>query len=69
VSRRVNLVLDDTAAAVLDRLCRERELTGTQLMRQALGVFQIVHEARRDGLYVGTTKTREDLDTCITVPW
>ena len=62
---RVNLTLPDTVGNVMERLCTEWQLTRPQLVRQALGVLQVVHDAGKSGRYVGTSLRREALDTVI----
>jgi hypothetical protein len=65
---RVSLNLPAAHRAVLDRLCEERSLTKTDLLRQALGFMQALHDAQRDGLYVGTSRDRSCLDTVFITP-
>jgi Ribbon-helix-helix protein, copG family len=68
MSVRINLDLPKASGATLDRLCEERSLSRAALLRQALGVMQVFHDATREGRYVGTTKDREALDTVIVAP-
>ena len=67
-STRVNLHLPPEIAAIMDRLAEERGLTRTSLVRQALGVMQVCHDAGKDGLLVGTCRNREHLETVIASP-
>jgi hypothetical protein len=62
---RINLHLPETAAQTVRRLCEERKVSRATLIRQALGVLQVVHDATREGYYVGTTLDREQLATVI----
>jgi len=65
---RTNVNLPSPAAEVLDMLCRETRLTRPQVVRQALGVLQAMHERQKQGEYVGSTRNREMLDTVIVTP-
>ena len=65
---RINLHLPATAEAMIDRLCSERKVARTTLVRQALGVLQVVHEAQARGKYVGTTRDIEQLEMVIATP-
>ena len=65
---RVNLHLSPASAGVMDRLATERGLTRAALIRQALGVMQAMHDATREGLLVGATPHRENLQTVFVSP-
>lgn len=65
---RINLSLPAVASDLIDRLCAERHVTRPTLIRQALGILQVVHDAALEGHYVGTTRDRESLETVIVVP-
>ena len=65
---RVNLDLPPTAAATLARIAQERGVKRTVLLRQALGAFQVMHDASREGLLVGTSRNRQHLETVIVAP-
>jgi hypothetical protein len=65
---RINLHLPLAAEAVIKRLCEERGVARTTLVRQALGMLQVAHDAAAQGHYVGTTRVREHLDQVIVAP-
>jgi Ribbon-helix-helix protein, copG family len=65
---RVNLHLPADAAVTMDRLALERGLTRTAVMRQALGVLQVLHDGTKSGNYAGLTPHRENLETLIIAP-
>jgi hypothetical protein len=62
---RINLHLPASAGATIDRLCRERNLSRTALVRQALGVFEVVHDATKRGHFVGIVDDYEKLHTVL----
>jgi hypothetical protein len=37
-------------------------------MRQAIGMLQVLHDASREGLLVGTCRNREALETILVAP-
>lgn len=65
---RVNLSLSGDCGDVLDRLCAEKDLTRPQVVRQALGIMQVIHDEAKTGRYVGTSRDREVFDTVIVTP-
>lgn len=67
-STRVNLHLPPEIAAVMDRLADERGLTRTALVRQALGVMQVCHDAAKAGKHVGVSRSRDNLEIIIVAP-
>lgn len=62
---RINLHLPASAGVLVERLCRECNLSRTAMIRQALGVFEVVHEARKRGHYVGIADDFEKLHTIL----
>lgn len=62
---RINLHLPASAKPMVDRLCRERNLSRTAMIRQALGVFEVVHDATRRGHFVGVVDDYEKLHTVL----
>ena len=65
---RINLHLPAAAGVVIERLCRERRVARTTLVRQALGILEAVHDAAGRGRYVGTTSDPGQLETVIIGP-
>jgi hypothetical protein len=65
---RVHLDLEPVAAAVLDELANEQHIRRTTVIRQALGVYQAMRKATREGKLVGTTDKRENLDVVLVAP-
>lgn len=65
---RITLRLPLSADPVLTRMCKERGMTRTALMRQAFGIYQTLHDGCKDGTYVGFTKDREALETVLLLP-
>lgn len=45
----VPVVLDDRHLGVLDELAKEQEMTRSALMRQALRLYQMVHDRAKKG--------------------
>jgi predicted transcriptional regulator len=68
MSHRMNLRFPPEVIETMDRLARERGLSRPAIMRQALGVLQVAHDAAKEGHYVGLTRTRENLETLLVAP-
>ena len=62
---RVNMSLSGNCGEVLDRLCAEKDLTRPQIVRQALGIMQMVHDAQKRGHFVGITDDYTKLHTVL----
>lgn len=65
---RVNVYLAAPVAARLKEMAAEEGMSYAAIVRQALGVLQVMRAANRTGLYVGTTRDREALETLIVAP-
>lgn len=65
---RVNVYLAPPVAARLKEMAETERQSYSSIMRQALGVLQVMRDANRDGLYVGTSRDREALETLIVAP-
>ena len=65
---RVVIDLPRPIGAVIDRLAEERGLTRPGVVRQALGVLQVMHDGAKDGYMTGLTQDRSKLDTLIVAP-
>lgn len=58
---RVPPAIKDT----LDDMARSRGLSRAVLIRQMVGLFQIVEDARQKGHWVGVTSNRDALDVVV----
>ena len=67
-AERLNVYLPAPVAARLRAMAAEEQMSYAAIMRQAIGVLQVMRDANRDGLYVGTARSREALDTLIVAP-
>lgn len=61
----VSLSVSQTTADTIDRLAAERNLPKTGLFLQALGILHAVHDARKNGKYVGISSSRDGLETVL----
>lgn len=52
----MTLNMDDRHMAALEALAAEQDMTKTQVMRQALRLYQTVHERAKDGQQLAFTK-------------
>ncbi len=62
---RVSVYLPLAAHEVCNRLAKERGLTKSGVMRQALGILQAAHDAAKEGYHVGIAESRENLRTIL----
>lgn len=60
--------LPPEADIVWRRIAKERGMTRSAVMRQALGILQVMDDEAKAGRYVGTSRDREALDTVIVSP-
>ncbi len=65
---RVSLNLPPDAEDVARRIAERRGISLNATFRLALGILQVHEDARRDGLYVGTSRDREKLDQVLLAP-
>jgi hypothetical protein len=65
VRKNISLQVTPETSAAIDRLARERNTTKTGLVLQSLGLMQTVHEARKRGEFIGTSRDREALDVVL----
>jgi hypothetical protein len=52
----INLSMDDKHMAALEALAVENAINKTQVMRQALRLYQLVHERSKDGQQMAFVK-------------
>ena len=52
----MTLNMDDRHMAALDALAAEQDMNKTQVMKQALRLYQLVHERAKDGQQLAFTK-------------
>lgn len=67
-AERLNLYLSRPVATRLREMAADEQVSCAALVRQALGVLQVMRDANRAGLYVGTAHDREALETLIVAP-
>lgn len=67
-SERINVYLAPAVAARMKQMAETEGVSYAAIMREALGVLQVMRDATRDGLYVGTTRNRAALETLIVAP-
>lgn len=67
-AQRFNLYLPAPVAIRLREMADSERQSYAGIVRQALGVLQVMRDANRDGLYVGTSRDREALETLIVAP-
>jgi metal-responsive CopG/Arc/MetJ family transcriptional regulator len=60
--------LPQPIAQAVDRMAEERGLSRPALIREALGLLQVVHQGRHDGRYLGFTSVRANLETIVVTP-
>lgn len=61
----VNLMVNPTTAETIRRLGTARNVPNTTLFLQALGILQTVHDATKEGKYVGISPFRDRLETVL----
>lgn len=64
----IQLHVSQATLTTIDRIARERSLPRTGLVLQALGILHIMHDAAKDGLFVGTSDERSRLNTVLVAP-
>jgi predicted transcriptional regulator len=47
---------DPKADAVLDQLCKEKDMSKKAVLRQALSIYQLVNEKRKEGFEMAFVK-------------
>lgn len=65
----VSLRVTRATADAIDRLAKERNSARTNLVLQALGVLQAMHDGAKDGYVAGLTRDRSKLDTVLVSPF
>ena len=65
---RFSIFLPLPVGTRLREIAGERGLSLSATMRMALGLLDVAERAREEGLYVGTTRDREQLDTVMVLP-
>ena len=65
---QVNIRISPAELAAADRIARERSVSRTTVLRQALGFLQVAHDAGQRGHYVGTHPDREAFQQIIIGP-
>ncbi len=61
----VKLRISQTTFDTIERLAAERNLPRTGLVLQAIGLLQVIHDAKKDGRHIGLTPHRENLETVL----
>jgi hypothetical protein len=59
---RVNLLISDETDEKLTQLSQETGATRTDIMRRALTLILLLHEAKKNGEYLGFVSDRKKLD-------
>jgi hypothetical protein len=67
-SKRKTIYLAPPVEAVVKRIADQRHMTANDVIRMAIGYLDVIERARIDGVYVGTTTQREQLDTIMVPP-
>lgn len=62
---RINLVISASLNAELERMADEQGVSRTELIRRALSLMKVAHQARKDGRFVGIADRASKLDTLI----
>lgn len=62
---RINLVISASLNAELERMADEQGVSRTELIRRALSLMKVAHQARKEGRFVGVADTMSKLDTLI----
>lgn len=65
---RISLRVSSEAAKRIRVLAKERDQTVVGLVREAVGVLQSAHDGGKEGLYLGLTPHRENLQTVLVLP-
>ncbi len=60
---RINLQVSAELAEALDSIADEAGGSRTEVIRQAVALMKIAHDARKKGRFIGIVDTREKLDT------
>lgn len=66
--REIRVTLGDIGFHRLEELCGDRNLTFSDAVRRGLGLLDIADRMARDGVFLGTSRDREKLDTVIVTP-
>ena len=61
----VSLMVSPETADTIDRLAQERNTTKVGLVLQALGFLQTVHDLKKRGEFIGSSRDREALDSVL----
>ena len=65
---RLALDVPAPVMAIIDSIAGERGITRSGLVRQALGVIRMMHEASKDGHHIGVVRDKRKLDTILVAP-
>lgn len=65
---RIHLRMPPESEDVAKRIAERRGISVNAVFRLALGVLQVMEDARRDGGYVGVSRDRGSLDQVIVAP-
>ncbi len=60
---RLNLQVSQELSNVLDEIAESSGGSRTDVIRQALALMKVAHEARKDGRHLGLVSERSKLDT------
>lgn len=60
---RLNLLLSPELNGRLDNIAASAGATKTDVIRQAIALMEVVHQAKRDSKHVGISADRNKLDT------
>lgn len=62
---RINLNISAKLHTELEQMADEQGVSRTELIRRALGLMKVAHQARKNGKFVGIADKAAKLDTVI----
>lgn len=62
---RMNVQLSQELADVIDGIAKEADANRTDVIRQALALMKVAHEARKEGKHIGIVADPDKLDSRI----
>lgn len=68
VSIKMKWVVSEETAQTLDRLAAERKCSTGDLFLEGVGLLHVIHEASRDGRFIGVSRHRDNLETILISP-
>jgi metal-responsive CopG/Arc/MetJ family transcriptional regulator len=62
---RINLIISAKLHMELEKMAEEQGVSRTELIRRALSLMKVAHQARQEGKFVGIADKASKLDTLI----